>query len=141
MIVAYERTKFAYDTTLHGKRMNQIFSRRNFLKLTGAGLGVLLFNPIQPEKSVGASPQFPAGDRLGRVFGKTDIHTEPSFNAPAVTTVYDDTIVVWQQEVVTRGALDPNVINQRWVKTPDGYIYSPAVQPVRNLPNSPLTAI
>ncbi len=121
--------------------MNNQISRRNFLKLTGAGLGALLFNPLKPQRSAFALPQFPAGDQLARVFGKTDIHTEPSFNAPSVTTVYDDTVLVWQAEVVTSGALDPNVINQRWVKTPDGYIYSPAVQPVKNLPNPPLTAI
>jgi L,D-transpeptidase catalytic domain len=121
--------------------MNQYISRRNFLKLTGAGMGAMIFNPFKPARSAFALPQFPAGDRLGRVFGKTDIHTEPNFDAPAVTTVYDDTVVVWQQELVTNTAINPNVINQRWVKTPDGYISSSAVQPVKNISNPPITAM
>ena len=116
-------------------------SRRDFLKITGLGLGALAFNPFKPTKSPFLLPQFPAGDHLGRVFGKTDIHSEPSFNAPSVKVVYDDEIVVWQKEVITRGALDQNIINQRWVSTPDGYIYAPALQPVQNIPNPPLNAL
>jgi len=121
--------------------MNKNLSRRDFLKITGMGLGALAFNPFKPTKSPFLLPQFPAGDHLGRVFGKTDIHSEPSFSAPSVKVVYDDEIVVWQQEVITRGALDPNIINQRWVRTPDGYIYAPSLQPVRNIPNSRLNAL
>ncbi|MEP7136700.1 MAG: L,D-transpeptidase family protein [Chloroflexota bacterium] len=121
--------------------MQKTLTRRDFLKLTGLGLGALAFNPFKPERAPLALPQFPAGDRLGRIFGKTDIHSEPSFNAPAVKTLYDDEIVVWQQEVITKGALDPNIINQRWAKTPDGYIYAPSLQPVKNVPNAPITAI
>jgi lipoprotein-anchoring transpeptidase ErfK/SrfK len=121
--------------------MQKKLSRRDFLKLTGVGLGALAFNPFKPERLPLALPQFPVGDRLGRVFSKTDIHSEPSFNAPAVKTVYDDEIVVWQQEVITRGALDQNIINQRWARTPDGYIYAPVLQPVKNLPNPPQVAI
>jgi len=121
--------------------MNKNLSRRDFIKLTGLGLGALAFNPFKPALSPWALPQFPAGDHLGRIFGKTDIHSEPSFNAPVVKTLYDDDIVVWQQEVITSGAIDPNIINQRWAKTPDGFIYAPALQPVKNMPSPPLTAI
>lgn len=121
--------------------MKNTLSRRDFLKLTGVGLGALAFNPFKPQHLPLALPQFPAGDRLGRIFGKTDIHSEPNFGAPAVKTLYDDDIVVWQEEVITSGTLDQNIINQRWAKTPDGYIYAPALQPVKNLPNAPVTAI
>jgi len=121
--------------------MKKTLTRRDFLKLTGLGLGAMAFNPFKPERLPLALPQFPVGDRLGRIFSKTDIHSEPSFNAPAVKTIYDDEIVIWQQEVITRGVLDQNVINQRWAKTPDGYIYAPALQPVKNVPNTPITAI
>jgi hypothetical protein len=55
--------------------------------------------------------------------------------------LYDDQIVVCQQEVVTRGALDPNIVVQRWTKVPEGYIYSPYLQPVKNIPNTPVTTI
>src|SRR5689334_2183275 len=107
--------------------MKKTLSRREFLKLAGVGLGALAFNPLKPMRSPFALPQFPVGDHLGRIFGKTDIRSEPNFSAPSVKTVYDDEIVVWQQEVITSGALDQNIINQRWARTPDGYIYAPAL--------------
>src|SRR5512146_2212538 len=31
--------------------------------------------------------------------------------------------------------------NTRWVETSDGFIYATDLQPVRNLPNTPLTAV
>ena len=101
----------------------------------------MAFNPLKPEGSPFVLSQFPAGERLGRVFSKIDVRSEPNFEAPSVKALYDDEIVVWQQELVTRGALNPFVINQRWVQTPDGYIYAPHLQPVKNLPNEPLKAI
>lgn len=119
----------------------QNISRRDFLKLSGVGLGALAFNRYKPWELPYSLPQFPAAERLGRIFGKIDVRSEPNINAPSVGTLYDDAIVVWEHELVTRGAVDPNLINQRWVKTPDGYIYSDALQPVKNLPNTPLTAI
>src|SRR5258706_280621 len=121
--------------------MKNTLSRRDFLKLTGVGLGALAYKTFKLQHTPLALPQFPAGDRLGRVFGKTDIHSDPNFGAPAVKTLYDDDVVVWQQEVITSGTLDQNIINQRWAKTPDGYIYAPALQPVKNLPNAPVNAI
>src|SRR4030095_15366816 len=121
--------------------MNQNLSRRDFLKIAGVGLGALAFNPFKPLEAPPFMPQFPAGDRLGRVFSRIDVRSEPSFNAPSVGVLYDDQVVVWQQELVTRGAQDPNVIVQRWVKVPEGYIYSPHLQPVKNIPNTPLTAL
>jgi hypothetical protein len=116
-------------------------SRRDFLKIAGAGLGALAFTPLKLKEFPLFLPQFPVGDRLGRVFSMIDVRSEPSINAPSVTVLYDDAVVIWEQEVVTSGAKDPNLINQRWVKTPDGFIYADNVQPVKNLPNTPLTAI
>lgn len=122
-------------------QMNRNLSRREFLKIAGAGLGALAFNPFKPLETPPLLPQFPTGDRLGRVFSRIDVRSEPSFNAPSVGVLYDDQIVVLQQEVITRGALDPNIVVQRWMKVPEGYIYSPHLQPVKNVPNTPLTAI
>src|SRR5215212_6889861 len=62
--------------------MNQNLSRREFLKIAGVGLGALAFNPLQRLEFPPPLPQFPEGDRLGRVFGKIDIRSEPSFSAP-----------------------------------------------------------
>jgi len=121
--------------------MTNKFSRRNFLKLTGLGMGALVFDPVRFGNHPLALPPFPAGDRLGRVFSKIDVHTEPNFDSPTVNTLFDDEVVVWQQEVVTNKDPNLNVINQRWVKTPDGYIYAPQLQPVKNIPNQPVVKI
>ena len=121
--------------------MNRNLSRRDFLKIAGVGLGALTFNPLKLKEFPLVLPQFPVGERLGRVFSMIDVRSEPSINAPSVNVLYDDAVVVWEQEVVTSGTKDPNLINQRWVKTPDGFIYADNVQPVKNLPNTPLTAI
>lgn len=121
--------------------MKQNLSRRDFLKIAGVGLGALASNPFRPSEYPLSLPQFPAGDRLGRVFSRIDVRSEPNFNAPSVGVLYDDYIVVWQQDVVTSGYRDPNYPNQRWAKIPEGYIYSPQLQPVKNVPNTPLTAM
>lgn len=124
--------------------MKQNISRRDFLKVSGvglAGIGALAFNPFKPFELLLSLAQFPVGERLGRVFSKVDVRSEPNINAPSVNVLYDDAVVVWQSEVVTRGQMDPNLINQRWVQTPKGFIYADNVQPVRNTPNTPLTAI
>jgi hypothetical protein len=121
--------------------MNRNLSRRDFLKIAGVGMGVLAFNPFKPLEIPPPLPQFPTGDRLGRVFSRIDVRSEPHFNAPSVAVLYDDQIVVCQQEVVTRGALDQNIVVQRWMKVPEGYIYMPHLQPVRNTVNTPLTAM
>ncbi|MDH3943050.1 MAG: L,D-transpeptidase [Anaerolineae bacterium] len=44
----------------------------------------------------------------------------------------------WLREVVGNNQYR---YNQRWVETPDGYIWSPLLQPVENHPNEPLTTL
>ena len=110
--------------------MNRNLSRRDFLKLAGVGLGALAFNPLKPFEFSYPQAQFPEAERLGRVFSRIDVRSEPSFNAPSLGVLYDDNVVVWQQDVVTRGYQDPNYLNQRWVRIPEGYIYAPLLQPV-----------
>jgi lipoprotein-anchoring transpeptidase ErfK/SrfK len=39
------------------------------------------------------------------------------------------------------GDAPAGVLSRRWVETPQGYIYAPSVQPVRNNPNTPLTSL
>jgi lipoprotein-anchoring transpeptidase ErfK/SrfK len=113
-------------------------SRRDFLKLAGLGLGTLALNPF---RRVLPLADFPASERLGRncTGGKVDIKSQPDVGSSTVKTVYEDTILPWLREV---NALNPdlNRINQRWVETPEGFVYSSYLQPVRNQPNTPLTA-
>jgi len=114
-------------------------SRRDFLKLAGLGLGTLALDPFKRALPLA---DFPASDRLGRncTGGKVDIKSRPDVASTTVKTVYEDTVLPWRREV---NALNPdlNNYNQRWVETPEGYIYSSYLQPVRNQPNTPLTSL
>ena len=120
-------------------------SRRDFLKLSGLGLGALALSPLKGTFSnVSPLPQFPAGDRLGRVavypnYYSTEMKAQPNENAAKVRDVPQDEVVVWQSEVVGTNVSGRN--NATWVETPEGYIYLPDLQPVRNLPNTPLTGM
>lgn len=114
-------------------------SRRDFLKLAGLGLGTLALNPF---RRVLPLAEFPAAERLGRncTGGKIDIKTRPDRSSATVKSIYEDTLLPWLREV-TADNLDRDRLIQRWVETPEGYIYTPYFQPVRNQPNQPLTAM
>jgi hypothetical protein len=116
--------------------MTSRISRRDVLKLAGLGLGAVAFAPYRKQKTL----DFPKADYLGRVLGAVDVRSKPGFDATVVGRFYEDEIVEWNREVVS-ATRDLYVLNQRWVETPYGYIYSPAVQPVRNLPNTPMAAL
>ncbi|MCF6278308.1 MAG: twin-arginine translocation signal domain-containing protein, partial [Anaerolineales bacterium] len=110
-------------------------SRRDFLKLGALGLGALAMRPFVRS----AQQDFPQSEYLGRVVvGKLDVMSRPDANSQIVGTLYEDAIVPWLRE--TTGPM-PFRRNQRWVETPDGYIWSPYLQPVRNRKNIPLTAL
>ncbi len=115
---------------------NKRLSRRDFLKLSTAGLVGLAFRPF-----LNLSPlaDFPKAERLGRVATtQMEIKAAPDENSATLRKVYEDTIVpVWREVVGSK----PGRINQRWVDTGDGYLWSPELQPVRNLPNVPLNAV
>lgn len=89
-----------------------------------------------PALKRGLIPDFPQAERLGRVcVGKVELKAKPDQDSETVGVLYEDAVVPWLREVVGRR---PYYINQRWVETPQGYIYSPYIQPVRNLPNQPV---
>jgi lipoprotein-anchoring transpeptidase ErfK/SrfK len=114
--------------------MNRSFlSRRNFLKLTALGFGGMMASPyIQAARA----EDFPAAERLGRVtFGKVEIKLRPDASSQTVGVLYEDAVVPWLKEIV---GPKPGYINQRWVETPDGYIYPMYLQPVHNNPNLPV---
>jgi hypothetical protein len=127
--------------------MNRNFSRRDFLKTAGTGLGAffsLAFNPHKPSKYPLALPQFPAGEKLGRIavtpnYYSTELKPTPSKDATAIRNLDQDEIIVWQREVIGSDAFYG--LSRTWVDTGEGYVYAPHVQPVRNQPNNPVTAI
>jgi hypothetical protein len=122
-------------------------SRRDFLKLAGLSAGALALQPLIPGTLVSRAesgaglPKFPAGDLLGRNCsgGKIEIKVRPDAGAPTASEIFEDTVLPWLREVNAL-APDYNRINQRWVETPDGYVYAADFQPCLNLPNTPIAA-
>ena len=126
--------------------MKRNFSRRDFLKLAGVGLGALAFRPFNLESyyeyihAAKRLPQFPNSAIIGRVTDEgVDLRNAPT-NDPSQNTsiakLRADTLVEWGREVI--GNVYGGLSNQRYVQTPQGFIYGSALQPTRNLPNAPI---
>lgn len=121
--------------------MKRSLSRRDFLKLAGAGLGALAFRPFNLESYYLPKPlpQFPNSKIIGRILGMADIMSRPSndpLQASKIGVLYDDNLVVWEREVVGNAV---GRTNQRFLQTSQGYVWASLVQPTRNLPNIPIT--
>lgn len=119
-------------------------SRREFLKISGLAVGGLAL-PSWAKEFFLKQNQFPQADRLGRICAGDegahfDLRAGPSWNSSTSGTVWRDDVIVWQREVVAN-QLDYNQFNQKWIETPDGYIYSPYVQPVKNILNQALSEL
>ena len=83
-------------------------------------------------------PEFPDADRLGRVaVGMVELKQRPDPESPTLGVLYEDAVLPWLREV---SGVKPAYIfnNQRWLETPQGFIYGPYVQPVWNRPNQPV---
>lgn len=105
-------------------------NRQAFLKLTALGLGNLALNPWQRLFTL---PDFPVAERLGRVcVGRADLKVQPDFDSATASALYEDAVLPWIKDVV--GYHPGSYNNQRWVETPDGYIWAAYLQPVKNLP-------
>jgi lipoprotein-anchoring transpeptidase ErfK/SrfK len=112
-------------------------SRRDFIKLAALGVSGLA---MRPWDGLFRLPDFPEGERLGRVcHGRWDLKARPDADAATVDVVFDDAVLPWLREVV--GNYSPWRNNRRWVETPRGYIWSAYFQPVRNQPNIPAAEI
>lgn len=128
--------------------MKKNISRRDFLKITGLGLSTLAFKPyLIPNYEYLASPkrlpQFPSSEIIGRVTDRdVDLRSRPT-NDPSLNTsigkLMADTLVEWNREVV--GNVTTGLTNQKYVETPQGYIYGSVVQQTRNFPNTPITEL
>jgi len=119
-----------YRKTSHNE-MN--LSRREFLKFSAAGIGSIA---LKPWKGVFQLTDFPQSEKLGRVCsGRIDVKAQPDFDSQTVSVLFEDAVVPWLQEVAGRW---PWRNNQRWVETPDGFIWCPYLQPVKNEPAQPV---
>ena len=128
--------------------MNQNLSRRDFLKIAGVGLGALAFRPrtsfdLEYFSTPRRLPQFPDSDIIGRVLEPgIDLRSQPTNDESVTTSIAKleaDHLVEWGRQVV--GNVVGGLTNQRYVETPQGYIYSSVLQPTRNLPNTPINEI
>ncbi len=130
-------------------------SRREFLKLASIGMGALALSPLKTNWNIPADApglalaDFPKADLLGRNCttdtslqwgGTIPIMTHPDDHSAKVRDAHADEVFAWQREVSAENT-DIYVPNQRWVETPEGYIWSPYLQPCKNIPNTPLTAL
>lgn len=112
---------------------NNSFSRRDFLKLSALGPDGLAFCPLM---QLFPLVEFPQVERLGRVATtQMELKPWPDENSSTPRMVYEDAVVPIFKEVV---GPKPGCINQNWVDTGDGYLWSADLQPVRNLPNQPV---
>jgi hypothetical protein len=69
-----------------------------------------------------------------------DLRSQPTNDETVNTSISElaaDTLVEWGRQVV--GNVVGGLKNQRYVETPQGYIYASVLQPTRNLPNTPIT--
>jgi lipoprotein-anchoring transpeptidase ErfK/SrfK len=117
---------------------NRPLTRRDFLRLAALGLGGLAFQPLENWLAL---PDFPQADRLGRVtVGKVELKARPDPDSVTNGVLYEDAVLPWLREV---SGHQPNLVfsNQRWVETPQGYLYGPYFQPVYNRPNPPQDAL
>ena len=114
-------------------------SRRDFLKVAAVSLGSLSSLSLSPWTRLFQLEDFPQADRLGRVcVGTAEIKAAPSYDAESLGTIYEDQVFPWLKEVVGRW---PYRNNQRWVETPEGYIWCPYLQPVENNLQTPVSAM
>jgi hypothetical protein len=112
-----------------------MINRRDFLKLAALGTGALAFRPFDRL----ALPEFPVADRLGRIaVGKMDVFSTPDGSSQPIGALYEDQVIQWIRTVV--GNM-PGRINQRFVETPNGYVWGGYVQPVWNKPNVPVSSL
>lgn len=114
-------------------------SRRQFLQVGGLTLGALVLGAWIKPFSVTEWHEYPPDQKLGRVLApKVEVKARPSDESPTVTVRYEDEVVVWWREVSgTRRLWN----SQRYVETPQGYLYAPNLQPVWNRPNIPLRSL
>jgi hypothetical protein len=123
-------------------------TRRELLKFSALGLGALAFRLPGSRQAIDLAspkplPNFPDAPRLGRVT-QPDIALRRTPNNSSgeqnvISRLPADTLVVWEREVV--GTVVGGSNYQRYVETPDGYIYGGMIQPVGNQPNTPIQEI
>jgi lipoprotein-anchoring transpeptidase ErfK/SrfK len=118
------------------------FSRRTFLKLSGVTLaGAVLGSRHRHPQPDPPWPQGPE-NRLGRgvitLVGRPPVISRPHRDGKLLYNLDEDQVVHIRREVVGLGVLPHNHV---WFELDDGFVYSSYLQPVMNLPNTPLATL
>ena len=135
----------------------QPVSRRDFLKLAGAGLFGLALGPLPgmprslpsdpalanlPTLSTAALAGLPALSpaRQGRVIdGRVNLYQEPSFSSKVLRSFWKDVVLAISE--VTIGDVEP-AHNRVWYRIGEqGYVHSGAIQPVATVLNEPVSFV
>jgi len=112
-------------------------SRRDFIKVAGSTAGLMVLRPFS---RILPLAEFPEGEHLGRLTSTLEYRSAPRIDYPPIKKAYEDTIVPVLREVVAQ-TKDFNFTNQRWIETPEGFLYAGYIQPVKNKPNVPMSEI
>jgi len=119
-----------------------LISRRTFLKHSLKGAGAAALAPYLIVKSANFG-DWPQGESLGRntiyIPSQLPIRSKPTLNGNVIKYLQEDEVVVWLREVI--GESPVGRPNKKWVETPEGYIYAPSLQKVRNQPNEPIKVL
>ena len=117
------------------KKYRENISRKEFIRLSAVGLGTISLPNVDWILNFGQL----SDSRLGRItVGKVDLKSRPDIDSNTIGARYQDEVISWLREVVGK---NPFRSNQRWIETPDGYLWSPEVQPVKNLPSKPVDVL
>ncbi len=122
-------------------------NRRDFLKKSMLGVGGLAYfanrKPIRLLDSLAYLDEFSDSEYLARntvyLPNTLPVRSKPSVNASTVRALNPDECLPWNRVVVGEAPLGRG--NNRWVETPEGYVYLPSVQKVKNIPNQAVAQI
>jgi hypothetical protein len=119
---------------------NPKLSRRQFIKMAALSMAGVALRPWSERYPARSSLlEVPLAEKLGRVLGgNVEVKARPDENSPTVKILPEDSLVVWLAEGT---GSRPLWNDQRYVETPDGYIYASNLQPVANHPNEPLATL
>jgi len=117
-------------------------SRRTFLGKSMMGIGSLAILPMVNSQRLNLE-EFPQSEYLGRnvvyLPSTLAVRTRPSVDGEVVRILKEDECLPWLREVI--GERPTGRFSRKWVETPEGYIYSPSLQRVKNLPNEPVSSL
>ena len=114
--------------------MNLNFSRRDFLKASGAGLLGLFLVDLRLERVLAAETPKQGRSTVSGV----SVFSEPFFNANTISLLRQDEVVEITAEIQGDKGYS-NLFNSTWYQiNGEGYVYSGTIQPVETLHQKPI---